>query len=134
MDLQVFFAENVVSEKTEEVVISERFQQEGEPVKWKIRALTEETNAELKKTCTKRDKKGRVDVDQNAYVTKLAVEGTVFPNLRDAELQKSYGVMGADKLIKKMLLAGEFAFLAEKIGELSGFDREFSESVEEAKN
>ena len=134
-DLSLFFADNVAADMTEDVVISNRFKdQEGQPVKWKLRAITEEINAEIKKACTKKDKKGRIEFDNNEYLTKVAVEGTVFPNLKDAELQKSYGVVGANTLLKKMLLAGEFSLLAEKISDLSGFNLSLQDQVEEAKN
>ena len=42
------------------------------------------------------------DFDANAYLAKVAVRCTVFPNLNDAELQQSYGVMGAEQLITTM--------------------------------
>ncbi|SMG38251.1 phage tail assembly chaperone [Paenibacillus aquistagni] len=134
-DLSLFFADAAAAELTDEVVISTRFKdKDGQPVKWKLRAITEEINAEIKKACTKKDKKGRVEFDNNEYLTKVAVEGTVFPNLKDAKLQQSYGVLGADSLLKKMLLAGEFSLLAEKVSDLSGFNLSLQEQVEEAKN
>lgn len=40
------------------------------------------------------------ETDYNAYLGKLDARCTVFPNLDDAELQNSYGVMGADALLK----------------------------------
>ena len=65
---------------------------------------------------------------------KLAARCTVYPNLNDASLQDSYGVMGADALLKKMLTAGEYAEYLMKIQEINGFDVSFEDKVEEAKN
>ena len=58
----------------------------------------------------------------------------MFPNLKDKELQDSYGVMGDDKLLKTMLTAGEYANYLEKVQEVNGFDVPMDELVEEAKN
>lgn len=52
----------------------------------------------------------------------------------DAELQNSYGVMGADALLKVMLTPGEYADYLTKIQEVNGFDISFDEKVDEAKN
>ena len=54
--------------------------------------------------------------------------------MNDAELQNSYGVMGADALLKKMLKPGEYAAYLEKVQEINGFNETFDEKVEEAKN
>jgi hypothetical protein len=136
-ELQAFFAENVENDIVEEVVISKRFKDKnGKPIPWKIKAIGEDVNTELRKSCTKKVKiKNGIfmnETDQEAYLAKLAVECVVFPDLRNAELLKSYGVMAPEELVKKMLLPGEYGKLLEKIQELNGFDLEAS--VEEIKN
>jgi len=42
-------------------------------------------------------------------------------NLDDIELQNSYGVMGADALLKTMLTPGEYPEYMEKVQEVNGF-------------
>ena len=74
------------------------------------------------------------ETDYNLYLGKLASRCTAFPNLNDAELQNSYGVMGADALLKTMLLPGEYADYLAKIQEVNGFDVTFDEKVDEIKN
>ena len=64
---------------------------------------------------------------------KLAAECTVFPNLKSAELQDSYGVMGDDVLLKKMLYSGGIADYLLKVQEVNGFQT-LQEDVDEAKN
>ncbi|WP_025853092.1 phage tail assembly chaperone [Paenibacillus ehimensis] len=138
-DLSVFFAQNAETSTIEEVVISERFKdREGAPVPWRLRSMTEEENEAVRKAVTKRVKgKGgsyTTEVDQNEYIAKLAVNSVVFPNLKDAELQQSYGVLGAESLLRKMLLPGEYANLLQKVQELNGFDKDMNELVDEVKN
>ena len=68
------------------------------------------------------------------YMGKLAAKCTVFPDLNDKELQDSYGVMGADSLLKAMLTPGEYAGYLDKVQELNGFDLTMDEAVQQAKN
>jgi hypothetical protein len=139
MSLQAFFAQNVQSEMTEEVTVSQRFKDKGgSPIKWKLKTLTEEENEAIRKTAT-RQSKGKngariTETNQEEYVGKLAVASVVFPDLQNAELQKSYGVLGADNLLKKMLLTGEYANLLLKVQELNGFDRDIDAMADEVKN
>ena len=56
------------------------------------------------------------------------------PDLHDAALQDSYGVMSPEELLKEMLDdAGEYADLAVKVQQISGFTS-LAEDVETAKN
>ena len=138
-ELSAFFAQNAASELTEEFVVSERFKdKEGKPIPWILRSMTEAENEEIRKTATKRVqvKKGVYTQETNPeeYVAKLVVASVVFPNLKDAELQKSYGVMGAEALLRKMLLPGEYASLGQKVQELNGFDQSMEDLMDEVKN
>ncbi|MBP1990209.1 phage tail assembly chaperone [Paenibacillus eucommiae] len=138
-DLQAFYAQNVELDMTEDIIISERFKgKEGKPLAWKLRSMNEAENEECRKAATKRikGKNGQQIPETSAeeYMAKLAVASVVYPNLKDAELQKSYGVLGAESLLRKMLLPGEYSTLVQKVQELNGFDREMNELVEEAKN
>ena len=138
MSLSAFFKETALPIEEQEIVISNRFVGgDGRPIAWRIRGVPEARNAELRDECTKRttDKKTkRVETrfDGNRYSALLAAESVVYPDLHDAELQKSYGVMGADKLVVAMLTAGEFTRLSEAVQQASGFDLE--EAIKDAKN
>lgn len=137
-NLSLFFAQNVVSEISEEVIISPRFKNEaGKPVPWKLRSMTEDENEAIRKSAQRKIKeRGIVTLDTNSdeYLAKLVVASVVFPDLKDAELQKSYGVLGADQLLRKMLLPGEYATLLQKVQEVNGFDRDVNELADEVKN
>ncbi|MDN4069267.1 phage portal protein [Paenibacillus vini] len=137
-NLSAFFSQNVNSEITEEVVISDRFKDEqGKPIPWKLRSMTEEENEAIRKSAQRKVKeKGMITIDTNSeeYLAKLVVSSVVFPDLKDADLQKSYGVMGSDKLLRKMLLPGEYAALLQKVQSINGFDKDINELVDEVKN
>lgn len=136
--LNAFLSQNAIKAENEKHVISDRFVDgKGEPIPWEIRALTAEEDEALRKTCTKKIRnKGIITQETNyeEYMAKLIVECVVFPNLRDKELQESYGVLGADKLVRKMLTSGEYAELLEKVQLVNGFDVGMDGLVEEAKN
>lgn len=138
-DLSVFFAQNSAPETTEQVVVSSRFKgKDGQPVAWTIRTITEAENDEIRRSATKRvkTKNGAFmpELDHTDYMVKMVVNCVVFPDLKNAELQKSYGVLGAESLIRKMLLPGEYAELLQKVTELNGFDRSMQDLVDEVKN
>ncbi len=140
-NLSAFLVQNV--EKTENIkyVVSKRFLDEDQkPIEWEVRCVTSSEDEELRRNCTKRvrvpGKKNQFtnETDYNLYLGKLAAACTVYPNLNNAELQSNYGVMGADSLLKAMLLPGEYANYLTKVQEVNGFDIDFDEMVEEAKN
>ena len=128
---------NPIKVENKEVVISDRFVEDGKPVPFIIRPVTQEENEEILRRFRKTMKKGK-DVqetfDQIGYSHELAATAVVFPDLNDADLQKAYGVLGGTKLLKKMLLIGEFATLAEEVRNLSGLEEDINDDIEEAKN
>lgn len=76
----------------------------------------------------------RQRVDTSEYQAKLMAAAVVMPDLHDAALQDSYGVMSPEELLKEMLDdAGEYADLAIKVQQISGFTT-LAEDVETAKN
>lgn len=140
-NLKGFLAENAMKVENIKHSVSKRFVgEDGKPLEWEIACITSTEDEKLRKDCTKRvsvpGKRGQftMETDYNMYLGKLAAKCTVFPNLDDAELQNSYGVMGADTLLKTMLTPGEYADYLSKIQEVNGFDISFDEKVEEVKN
>ena len=125
---------NPIQAENKEVVISKRFQEDGKPVPFVIRPITQEENKQLIKKYTRKDKKGIETFDRAEYVSELTASAVVFPDLTNADLQKAYGVLGASALLQKMLYVGEYAELAQAVQELSGLDTDINEEIEEAKN
>lgn len=121
--------------ENEMIVVSDRFKEDGKAVEWEIRAITSEENTNIMKKNTRRDKKTKQEIfDRNGYMNDLVAAAVVYPDLKNAELQKAYGVMGEANLLSKMLLVGEFMVLSEAVQKLSGLDVEDEDKVEEIKN
>jgi hypothetical protein len=140
-NLNAFLSQNVVKMENEKHIVSNRFIDENKNViKWEIQSITSQEDELLRKSCTKKvqipGKKNQYtnETDFDKYVGLLAVKCTVYPNLNDAELQNSYAVMGADALLKTMLLPGEYADYLALVQKINGFEQSFEEKVEEAKN
>lgn len=124
---------------TKKVIVSKRFvDEDGNPVPFEIRAISQEENQRL----TKRHTKGKVvngskvDVfDTEKYTNALIVRCTVQPDFADAELCKAYGCVDPESVPARMLRAGEYTALVSAIMELNGFDPDAKlKEDEEAKN
>jgi hypothetical protein len=140
-NLSAFLAQNAAKDEKIKYVASKRFVgQDKKPVEWEIKSVTSAEDETIRKACTKKvpvpGKRGQFtqETDYNQYLGKLAAACTLFPNLNDVELQNSYGVMGADALLKTMLKPGEYADYLAQVQEVNGFDTSMEELVDEAKN
>lgn len=129
------FLHPAVTREEKEVIISKRFLgEDGKPVPFKIRALTQEENAAIIKAATRQKKvdgQWQDSIDANELSARTIVEATVFPDFRSAELCEKYGTKDPVQVPGKMLLAGEFGRLIDAVSKLSGFDKSLDE---EAKN
>lgn len=129
------FLHPAVTREEKEVIISKRFLgEDGKPVPFKIRSLTQEENAAIIKAATrqkKEDGQWQDSIDANELSARTIVEATVFPDFRSAELCEKYGTKDPVQVPGKMLLAGEFGRLIDAVSKLSGFDKSLDE---EAKN
>ncbi len=124
---------NPIQVENKEVIISNRFMEEGKPVPFIIRPITQKENEQLIKKYTRKDKKGAENFNRTEYVQAMTASAVVFPNLADAKLQDLYG-LGETETLKNMLLVGEYATLAQEVQSLSGLDSNVNEDIEEAKN
>lgn len=125
---------NPIQVENKEIIISNRFVEDGKAVPFTIKPITQEENKLLIKKHTKKDKKCTETFDRAEYVSELTSSAVVFPDLTNAELQKAYGVLGSSSLLQKMLYVGEYAELAQAVQELSGLDKDINDDIEEAKN
>ena len=125
---------NPIRTENKDVIISNRFVEDGEVVPFTIRPITQEENKQYMKLNSKKDKKGNETFDKAEYIAVLTANAVVSPDLKDAELQKAYGVLGESALLQKMLYAGEFANLAQEVQNLSGLEEDINEEIEEVKN
>lgn len=103
-----------------------------------IKALSAEDLTLLRKRATTRtlNRATRLmeqNFDSDKFTTLVMTESVVNPDLNNAQLQKSWGCVGQpEKLLEKMLLAGEYNSLAEEVLELSGVGA--VDLIDEAKN
>ena len=127
------FLNPVTSDEKKEVIISKRFVDEkGDPIPFKIRAITQAENDQIIKASKRSVKVNGVmqeKLDTTEMSRRLVVEGTVFPDFRDSELCKGYNTMSPYEVPGKMLLAGEYSNLLAEINKLSGFDVDVEEAA-----
>lgn len=124
---------NPVQVENKEVIVSNRFMEDGKVIPFIIRPITQKENEQLIKKYSKKDKKGQETFNRTEYVQALTASAVVFPDLTDAKLQERYG-LGETEVLKNMLLVGEYATLAQEVQTLSGLDTDINEDIEEAKN
>lgn len=134
-----FLKTNKIEKENELIPVSKSFvDEDGKPILWEVRQLSNDEMKYIKKTCVKqnRDKRGNVTVetDTDKMIGLMAATSTVYPDLKNAELQNSYGVMGEVALLEAMLSAGELLAYQQEINRINGFDVSFDDKVEEAKN
>lgn len=133
-----FMAQNVEKIENKKVIVSERFKENGKPVEWEIRAITEDENQALQRKAyvnvpvTGQRGAYTREMDQVKYTSMMLAASVVFPDLNDAELQDSYGVKTPDELLKKMLIPSEMGILAEAV--TSFIKRGEADLIAEAKN
>lgn len=124
-----------------ERVVSKRYVDgENNAVPFKFKAISSTRIEELQEDCTikVRNKKGKVveeKTDYQRFGALMGIETTVFPDFSDEKLLKSYGLIDSVELVKEILnVGGEYAEWVKVVQEVNGFDEEFDELVEEAKN
>lgn len=131
------FLHPVSADQEKEVIISTRFQDEqGNPVPFVIRALSQEENEKLIKRCTRKERvNGQMisTLDEVAYTHQLILASVKSPDFTQKDICDAYGVVDPALVPSKMLLTGEYSRLAAAIRDISGF--EDPESIgAEAKN
>ena len=138
--LSAFLKENKIKREAYEYVASKDFvDSEGNPIPWKIRPLTNEELDNLRDRFTKRVKnkmtqKTEEVFDKEGFTIEMATTAIEFPKLDDAQLQESYGVVGADSLLNAMLTPGELQDLFLAVNEASDFEVGMGQKIKQAKN
>ena len=113
----------------------------GVPLLWELRPVTTRENEAIREECMTEvqvpGKPGmyRPHVNMSAYQAKMVAAAVVTPDLHDAALQDSYGVMTPEDLLAEMVDdPGEYNNLAAFIQEYNGFTETIEDKVEQAKN
>lgn len=130
------FLHPVQVQEEKEILISNRFvDEEGNPMPFKIRPLTQEQiDAITKQSQRVTIKNGQRQewFDNIDFNRRIVVAGTVDPDFTSTEVCQACGVLDPTLAPAKSLLAGEFAKLRDAIADLSGFNGDTVE--QEAKN
>ena len=108
-----FYRENRKDRQEREVFLSDRMAKDGGQMLFCIRPMSQRENEEIWLRC---------DKDEKRYEGAVLAESVVFPDLKDAALQNSHGVVGAERLLGRLLLAGEYDRLRMAVEEINGGD------------
>lgn len=141
-NLNLFMKKNKrVRENEKYAATKDLVDEKGNVLEWEIKPVTTKENEYLRDSCTREvpvpGRRGQVrqKLDTSKYGQKLIASSVVFPDLNNKELQDSYGVTNAEDLILEMIdNPGEFAEFQEFITKFNGFETDFEEEVEDAKN
>lgn len=112
--------------KANDDIFEIKFDRFGEA--FKIKALTEAEMRECRE-CAK-DEDGKLIVDKFNDLT--IIKSVVYPDLNDKDLLDSYGVMGAEKLLRVMFTSKEYMTLIKFVTKLNTADS--TSLIEKAKN
>ena len=139
-NLKAFMAESAIQYKEVDYVASERFiDEKNNPIPWKLRILTETELSKLKAQCKKRvtnpkTQQSYIETDSSKLADLMIENSVIYPNLNNAQLQDSYGAVGAIDLAKKMLIPGEYNDLILAVNEANGFNSGMAEKIKRTKN
>ena len=113
----------------------------GEPIKFKIKPLTTKENDDIRDACTidvpviGKPNMFRPKLNTAKYLSKMLCSCIIEPDLFDKELQDSYGVMTPEDLIKEMIDdPGEYQDFVTFIQNFNGFNVSLEDKVDNAKN
>jgi hypothetical protein len=124
----------------EEVIVSKRYVNEkNEPIPFVIRAIEQPLIDRLQDECTepiyRKGKKVDEKLNVSRFLARMGVESTVFPNFKDPELLASYKLVDPVDLAKEILkMGGEYAEWLAAVQRINGYDEDFEELVNDAKN
>lgn len=138
--LKGFLKQNAKIVTEVEYVASKRFTDEnGDPIVWRIRVLTNKELEKLRDKFTKKvfepgTRKSEEHFNVKDFTDELVTRTIAFPTLDDIDLQNSWGVSSEIDLVKAMLNGGEYTDLTRAIQEANGFETGFEDKVKEVKN
>lgn len=113
----------------------------GTPLKWEFRHITSREDEDIRDECmVEVPVKGKPNLfrprlQTSRYLRKMIEASVVVPDLKDANLQDSYGVKKPEDLLMALVDdPGEYNELAAWVQNFQGFSTSFEEEVAEAKN
>ena len=76
----------------------------------------------------------KTEFDNEAFAMDMALKSIVYPNLDDAELQDSWGTIGAEDTLKAMLTPGELTDLYSAVAQVCDFEAGMDDKIKRVKN
>lgn len=142
-----FLRENKVEKAPEKVYVTDSFiDEDGRPILWEIRPIGSEEEKQISDSVVRTERDNRTGTitqirDDAEYLARISARAVVYPNLLDVDIQKSYGVDSATKLLRQMLSVGELVKLANEVMRISGLiedenskEKEMEAEISYAKN
>lgn len=139
-NMRAFYRDAVEENKSVFFPASKRIKdEEGNPVMWELRVLGyDEIKAITKRNTKNVPNKVTGAAEKRTNAEEAAMEMTlasvVFPDLNDADLQDSWGVVGSEALLKAMLTPGEIVDLENAVQSAAGYSTEMDEKITAVKN
>lgn len=138
--LSAFMRPNVQQIENAKYAASPRFKgEDGKPLEWEICCISADEYARIRSSCIRQvpvpGKKNQFTqkLDTYEFQSMVCARCTVFPDLKNAELQDSWGVAKPEQLVGAMLIGGEFDDYVTEVFRVNGFKSE-NELIDEAKN
>lgn len=126
------FLKPAYAEKTIEVVVGDRFlDEEGKPVPFILKSMTQEQlQALAKRSMREKNVNGKrvQEFDKLEHINRCIIASCVQPNFMDRELCLAYGTEDPLALPQKMLLVSEYERLARAFAQLNGLDMDEDEA------
>lgn len=139
-NMRAFYRDAVEENKSVFFPASKRIKDEEEnPVMWELRVLGyDEIKAITKRNTKNVPNKVTGAAEKRTNAEEAAMEMTlvsvVFPDLNDADLQDSWGVVGSEALLKAMLTPGEIVDLENAVQSAAGYSTEMDDKISAVKN
>lgn len=139
-NMRAFYRDAVEENKSVFFPASKRIKDEkGNPVMWELRVLGyDEIKAITKRNTKNVPNKVTGAAEKRTNAEEAAMEMTlasiVFPDLNDADLQDSWGVVGSEALLKSMLTPGEIVDLENAVQSAAGYSTEMDDKISAVKN
>ena len=101
---------------------------------FKVRPLTYEEYQSINQDASSIGKQGRVKISVGLIFERIVLTCCLDPDFSHKDLLDANGCLTPKQLLHALLLPGEVVELGKRIQRLSGFDEDFEEMVNEAKN
>lgn len=140
MDLSFFMPGKAEDPEEIKSPISRRFKDgKGKVIPFVFKPITTDRVDELEKTSlksiVKNNKVVGKELDNARFMARIAVESTVYPDFKAAEMRKAYKTEDPVEVAKKMLhVPGEYSSWIAKAAEVNGFEDDVEDLEEIVKN